>query len=121
VELTSLLMSWYILLIAAVAVERVVELDVSTRNLAWSRARGGAEFGARHYPAMVTLHTALLAGCVVEVIALHRPFVPLLGWPMLALVVGAQVLRWWCIATLGPQWNTRVAVIPDARRITGGP
>jgi methyltransferase len=60
-------------------------------------------------------------GCLVEVIALHRPFVPLLGWPMLALVVGAQVLRWWCITTLGPQWNTRVVVIPDAPRVTGGP
>jgi methyltransferase len=114
-------MPWYILLIAAVAVERVVELVVSTRNLAWSRARGGVEFGAHHYPTMVTLHTGLLVGCLVEVIALQRPFVPLLGWPMLALVVGAQVLRWWCITTLGPQWNTRVVVIPDAPRVTGGP
>ena len=33
----------------------------------------------------------------------------------------AQVLRWWCITTLGPQWNTRVVVIPDAPRVTGGP
>ena len=94
-------MSWYILLIAAVAAERVVELVVSTRNLAWSRARGGVEFGAHHYPTMVALHTGLLVGCLVEVIALQRPFLPLLGWPMLALVVGAQVLQWWCITTLG--------------------
>ena len=56
-------MSWYLLLIAAVAVERVVELVVSSRNLAWSRARGGVEFGAHHYPTMVTLHTGLLVGC----------------------------------------------------------
>ncbi len=114
-------MSWYILLIAAVAAERVVELVVSTRNLAWSRARGGVEFGVRHYPTMVALHTGLLVGCLVEAIALHRPFLPALGWPTLALVVGAQVLRWRCIATLGPQWNTRVLVIPDAPRVTGGP
>ena len=40
---------------------------------------------------------------------------------MLALVVGAQGLRWWCITTLGPQWNTRVVVVPDAARVTGGP
>jgi methyltransferase len=114
-------MSWYMLLIAAVAAERVVELAVSTRNLAWSRARGGVEFGVNHYPAMVALHTALLLGCLVEVIALQRPFVPSLGWPMLALVVAAQVLRWRCITTLGPQWSTRVIVIPDAPRVTGGP
>lgn len=114
-------MSWYILLIAAVAVERVVELIVSNRNLAWSRARGGVEFGVTHYPTMVILHTGFLAGCLVEVIALHRPFVPALGWPMLALAVGTQVLRWWCITTLGHQWNTRVVVIPNAPRVTGVP
>jgi methyltransferase len=112
-------MVWYLLLIVAVAVERFAELVVSQRNRAWSRARGGVEFGVRHYPAMVLLHTGLLAGCVVE--ALHRPFIPALGWPMLAIVLCAQGLRWWCIATLGPQWNTRVIVVPGAPRITGGP
>lgn len=114
-------MTWYLLLIAAVAAERVAELVVSQRNLAWSRARGGVEFGAGHYPAMVVLHTGLLVGCVVEVYALHRPFVGWLGWPMLAVVIAAQGLRWWCIATLGRQWNTRVVVVPGAPRVTGGP
>jgi methyltransferase len=40
---------------------------------------------------------------------------------MLVIVVAAQGLRWWCIATLGRQWNTRVVVIPGAPRITSGP
>ena len=114
-------MAWYVLLIAAVAVERLAELLISTRNLAWSRERGGVEFGARHYPAMVVLHTGLLAGCLLEAIGLHRPFLPALGWPMLALVLAAQGLRWWCIGTLGRQWNTRVVVVPGAGRVTAGP
>jgi len=114
-------MSWYVLLIAAVACERVAELVVSNRNLAWSRSRGGIEFGAGHYPVMVILHTLLLVGCLAEVIWLHRPFLPALGWPMLAIVVAAQGLRWWCITTLGRQWNTRVVVVPGAPRVAGGP
>ena len=114
-------MTWYVLLIGAVAAERVAELVVARRNSTWSRARGGIEFGASHYPAMVALHTGLLAGCLLEVLALHRPFLPALGWPMLAVVLAAQGLRWWCIATLGHQWNTRVVVIPAAERVTGGP
>ena len=114
-------MTWYLLLVAAVAVERVIELVVSSRNLAWSRARGGVEFGARHYPAMVALHAGVLVGCAVEPIVLHRPFVPALGWPMFAVVLVAQGLRWWCIATLGRQWNTRVVVIPGAERVARGP
>jgi methyltransferase len=109
----------YVLLIAAVAVERIAELIVSQRNLAWSRANGGIEFGAGHYPVMVVLHTGLLAGCLLE--ASYRPFLPALGWPMLVVVLAAQGLRWWCIATLGRQWNTRVVVIPDASRVTSGP
>jgi methyltransferase len=114
-------MLWYTLLIALVGAERIAELVVSKRNLAWSRARGGTEYGAGHYPVMVVLHTALLAGCLIEVAALHRPFIPALGWPMLAVVVAAQGLRWWCITTLGHRWNTRVVVIPGAARVTGGP
>jgi methyltransferase len=114
-------MTWYVLLVAAVAVERVAELVVARRNLAWSKTQGGVEFGASHYPIMVVLHTGLLVGALVEVIGLHRPFLPALGWPMLAIVVAAQGLRWWCITTLGQQWNTRVVVIPGAQRIVGGP
>jgi methyltransferase len=111
----------YVLLIGLVAAERVAELVVSQRNLATSKARGGSEFGAGHYPAMVVLHTALLASCLAEVLVLHRPFIPILGWSMLAVALAAQGLRWWCITTLGWQWNTRVIVVPGAARVTGGP
>lgn len=112
-------MAWYALLVAAVALERLAELIVAQRNLAWSRLHGGVEWGAGHYPAMVLLHTGLLAGCLAE--AMHRPFLPWLGWPMLAIVLAAQGLRWWCIATLGRQWNTRIVVIPGASRVDRGP
>ena len=114
-------MTWYLLLIGAVAVERLAEVVVAERHRSVSKERGGVEFGARHYPAMVTLHTALLAGCLLEPVLLHRPFIPALGWPMLLIAVAAQALRWWCITTLGYQWNTRVIVIPGAERVTGGP
>jgi methyltransferase len=114
-------MTWYLLLIGAVAVERLAEVVVAERHRSVSRERGGVEFGAGHYPAMVTLHTALLAGCLLEPVLLHRPFIPALGWPMLLIAVAAQALRWWCITTLGYQWNTRVIVIPGAERVTGGP
>jgi methyltransferase len=40
---------------------------------------------------------------------------------MLGLVLVAQGLRWWCIATLGSQWNTRVIVVPGLPRISNGP
>lgn len=111
----------YFALLLAVGFERVAELVVAKRNAAWSMARGGVESGRGHYPVMVVLHTALLAGCLIEPLAAHRTFVPLLGWTMIALVLAAQGLRWWCIATLGPRWNTRVIVVPDLPLIRSGP
>lgn len=114
-------MMWYLALLFAVGLERLAELVLAQRNLAWSKARGGIEEGASHYPVMVALHLAFLVGCVVEVVVMRRPFIPALGWSMLVLVVAAQALRWWCITTLGRQWNTRVVVIPGAARIEGGP
>ncbi|MFP8940225.1 isoprenylcysteine carboxyl methyltransferase family protein [Streptomyces fenghuangensis] len=108
-------------LVVAVGLERVAELAVSRRNAAWSFARGGVELGRGHYPFMVALHTGLLAGALVEVWTRGPDAVPPLAWSMLALVVASQALRWWCIATLGRQWNTRVIVVPGAARVTGGP
>jgi methyltransferase len=111
----------FTVLVALVALERLAELVVSTRNAAWSRARGGRESGQGHYPVMVALHTGLLVAMLVEAWA-RRPDVPAgLAWTMLALVVASQALRWWCIATLGHRWNTRVIVVPDLPPVTGGP
>jgi methyltransferase len=112
-------MTPYAVLIAAVAVERLAELVVSRRNLALALGRGGREYAFGHYPFMVFLHTGLLVACLVE--ASHRPFIPALGWPMLAVVVLAQALRWWCITTLGPRWNTRIIVIPGLPLVEAGP
>jgi methyltransferase len=113
--------AWFIGLILLIGVERLVELVVSKRNVAWSLAHGGREFGAGHYPAMVALHTGLLVGCVVEVVAADPPFLPWLGWPMLLIVVAAQSLRWWCIATLRHRWNTRIVVVPSLPLVHRGP
>jgi methyltransferase len=111
----------YYLLILAIGLERLAELIVSKRNARWAFAHGGKEFGRGHYPAMVTLHTALLVGCAAEVWALHRPFIPSLGWPMLAVVAMSQILRWWCVTTLGHRWNTLVIIIPEVPLVRRGP
>jgi methyltransferase len=112
---------WFTVLVAAVALERVVELVVSARHLTWARARGGVETGAGHYPFMAAVHTLLLLSCVVEVHAFDRPFLPWLGWPMVVVVAGTQTLRWWCVRTLGRQWNTRIVVVPGLPLVRRGP
>lgn len=111
----------YTALIGAVAGERVLELVVSQRNTRWAFARGGQEHGRGHYPVMVVAHVGLLAGSLAEVHLLKRRFHPRVGWPAVATVAASQGLRWWCITTLGPQWNTRIVVVPGAGRVETGP
>jgi len=111
----------YIALIVATAIERLVEVRVSLRNAQWSFDRGGVEHGAGHYPFMVVLHTGFLFACVLEPWFLEREFVPMLGYPMLVIAIACQFLRWWCINTLGQRWNTRVIIVPNLPRVTGGP
>lgn len=111
----------FTILVAAVGLERLAELVLTRRNVAWALAQGGVEHGRGHYPAMVVLHTGFLVGAVAEVWLLQRVFTPWLGWTMLVLVVAAQGLRWWCIGSLGRRWSTRVVVLPGEPLVAHGP
>lgn len=111
----------YLALVLATGIERLIELVISARNARAALAQGGREYGIRHFPWMVALHTGLLVACFLEAWLLERPFLPWLGWPMLALVVLSQALRYWCITALGSQWNTRVIVVPGAGMVSRGP
>ena len=107
----------YVAFVLLTGVERLYELRVSKRNAALAFLRGGIEYGQRHFPFMVALHTGLLLACIAEVLLLGRPFIPVLGWSMLAIALLCQVGRYWIIASLGEQWNTRVIVVPGAKRV----
>ena len=111
----------YYVLLALIVPERIAELVVSQRHATASLREGGVESGARHFPVMVALHVALLAGCAAEPLLAHRAFLPVFGSVMIAAVVAANALRWWCIATLGGCWTARVIVIPGVRLGRSGP
>lgn len=98
----------YLAVVAAVALLRLAELVISVRH---RRALAGAGAAAIHEPLfkwMALLHAAILAGAAIEVVALHRPFIPALALPALLLLVAATWTRWWVIQTLGGHWNVGV-------------
>lgn len=111
----------YFVVIALVVGERIVELIVSERHSRAMLREGALEHGRDHYPFMVALHTAFLAGCLVEPLVLDRPFIPALAVPMLVIAIAAQALRWWAIRTLGVRWSTRVIVPFFGERVARGP
>jgi len=114
-------MTVYWTLLSVIACERVAELAVSARHAKALLRRGGVEYGFSHFPVMIALHVALIAGCVLEPLLGHRAFIPALGWTMLAVTVAANALRWWCITTLGERWTARVIVLPGAPLVRSGP
>ena len=111
----------FTILLILVAIERVIELIISKRNLRWSFAQGGIEFGRSHYKYMVFIHVGLLLGSLIEAWTVHPKLNPALGWSMFFLAIASQALRWWCIRTLGRRWNTLVVIIPGMSAIQNGP
>ncbi len=108
-------------LILLTGVERIVELVTSVRHARWAFARGGIESNRLQLPWMVGLHVGMLLGALAEVWLLGRPFLPWLGWPMLVVALASQAGRYWIIHVLGPQWNTRIIVVPGLPLVNTGP
>jgi methyltransferase len=102
-------------ILAFVTLQRLGELVLAQRNTARLLARGAHEEGAAHYPLIVLLHAAWLAG--LWYLAWDQPVN--LGW--LGVFILLQLGRVWVIATLGERWTTRIIVLPGAPLIASGP
>ncbi len=111
----------FTVLVLLTGLERIVEMVVSARNARWAFARGGIETNRLQIPWMIALHVGMLLGALAEVWLLGRPFLPLLGWPMLVIALACQAGRYWIIRSLGHQWNTRIVVVPGMPLVTAGP
>jgi methyltransferase len=103
-----------------VGLQRLLELWYSRRNERRLRARGAMEWGAGHYPVMVTIHALWLVSMLVEGL-LRGPDIPA-WWPLpVAAFLLVQPLRYWAIFSLGINWNTRVLVMPGEKLVSSGP
>jgi methyltransferase len=111
----------YLAVVAAVALLRFAELVISARHRRALAAAGAVAVHEPHFKWMALLHTAILAGAAIEVVALRRPFIPALALPALFLLVAATWTRWWVIQTLGQHWN--VGVMDSTRQgvVDSGP
>jgi len=98
-----------------VTVQRVGELVLAARNTRRLLAQGGVETGQEHYPLIVGLHTAWLAG--LWWLGWNEP--PDLAW--LAVYALLQGLRAWTLLTLGSRWTTRIITVPGEPPVQRGP
>ncbi len=109
-------MSALYLIAGFLVLQRLVELAIARRNHRALVARGAIEYGRRHYPALVALHT----GWLLALLGTIDPQTPA-SIPLLAVFVLLECGRVWVVVTLGSRWTTRILVVPGAKRIRSGP
>jgi methyltransferase len=104
-----------ILILTLVTAQRVGELFYARHNTQRLIARGGREFGAVHYPAIVALHAAWLIG--LWYFAWDKEVV----WTFALFYLALQAFRVWMLVSIGDRWTTRIIVLPGEPLVAKGP
>jgi methyltransferase len=99
-----------------VLLQRGLEELYSARNTARLIAEGGREAGRDYYPVVAITHLAWIAALFLLI-----PSTAPVIWPLAALYLLLQVVRYWVIATLGRYWTHRIITLKDAPVVRRGP
>lgn len=111
---------WMAVLIAVIIGQRLIELRIAKHNERWMKARGAIELGASHYKWFILVHIAFFISLIIEASWTNVSYVPI-NYFLFSLLVITQILRYWCIVTLGRFWNTKIIVLPRVSPIKKGP
>jgi methyltransferase len=115
-------MSIFWTVLCVVLAQRISELMVAKRNARWIRASGGYEVGANHYKYIVLVHISFFVSLIAEV---HYggglQALPAWWFIPFSYFVLAQLMRYWCILSLGRHWNTRILILPGTPPVRRGP
>ncbi|MFC2948345.1 isoprenylcysteine carboxyl methyltransferase family protein [Virgibacillus sediminis] len=107
------------LLLIFLVFQRLAELVVARRNENWMKSRGGKERGAEHYKLFVIVHAMFFVSILVEVIVRDVSNLEL-SYTLFFFFLVTQILRIWCIQSLGRFWNTKIIVSPRFTPVTKG-
>ncbi len=108
----------FILFISFFIYQRLFELWFARRNEKWLRANGAIEYGQKHYPFIVLLHTAFIASMIIEYFFSSRGGIDPSFAALWFLLIAAKI---WVITSLGHYWNTKIFRIPGVTPIRRGP
>jgi methyltransferase len=106
--------------VAALGLQRLLELRLSRRNEQRMLQRGGREHTPETHRWIVALHAAWFSAMLLEVFLGKRQFHPRLAALAISLFAAGQALRLIAISTLGWRWSTRVMTVPGAAPVQHG-
>lgn len=112
--------AWTFIFLSLLGMERVVEVLMARSNERWILRRGGKEHAGLFSRIIFLVHGLWFMSFALE--AWLRSAVLLIGLRGLAaVVITLLALRYWCIASLGRFWNTKILALPGAPLIKHGP
>jgi methyltransferase len=113
--------AWYLVLVAAVAADRLIEMAYSRSNQRRLSERGASKVRDPVFAGMVLLHVGYLCAAPLEVAIFHRAFLPWLGYPALIVLAAANALRIWAIRALSVHWNMQIVASQGLGPVSTGP
>ncbi len=108
----------FILFISFIILLRIGELIRSRRNEIWLLQQGAVEYGRKHYPYIVTLHTLFIISLIVEYSTKQTEVYSLF---LLIIYLLLLVFKAWVITSLGKYWNTKIYHVQGFPLIQKGP
>ncbi len=108
----------FILFISFVVLLRVGELVLSKSNEKWLLQNGAVEYGNKHYPFIVALHTMFIISLIIEY---NTKQSVLFSIYLLLFYFLLIAFKTWVILSLGKFWNTKIYHIPNFPLIKKGP
>ncbi len=108
----------FILFISFVILLRIGELLLSKKNEKWLLKNGAVEYGKKHYPLIVVMHSLFFISIIIEYSWKQTPTFSLLILLFYFVILAFKV---WIISSLGKFWNTKIYRIKNFPLIKDGP
>lgn len=108
----------FTIFISFVILLRLGELLLAKKNEQWMLQQGAVEYGKKHYPLIVALHTLFFVSLIVEYLFQRTPSVSILILLFYFVLLAFKV---WVIASLGKFWNTKILRVPKFPLVNKGP
>ena len=102
----------FIATVAAVILQRLMEVRLSDRHQAKILQQGGQEHGDNLLGAVKALQVSWWIAMITEVWYFHRPFIPTLAVFALAITITGQILRYFSMQALGWRWTLPIMTVP---------
>lgn len=110
----------FIGIVAAIVLQRLLELRISNRNAVEIMARGGRKHDDNALGVVKVLQVSWWLAMVAEVWWLDRPFIPLLAAGALTATLTGQVLRYLSMRSLGWRWTLPIMTLPNQPVVDSG-